>query len=143
MKKLVALMFIIAIAGSILILGGKSGTTQAATTPTAPADLIGHWKQTQNGIESVTMSADISDGSILIRMTFADMSNVYWAGSFAPSSTAAREFDTISNADPDKMLGSLYASKDSTKAFNYKNGVLSYSFTMLGKTTTVHLAKGA
>ena len=109
-------------------------------TPAA-VSLEGHWHQTQSDMPNVIMDADISNGSILIRMDWVSHgSGVYWAGTFDSTYSGSHQ---VSSVDSDLLSGSIFASRDDSKEFTYQDGELSYYFTMLGRTTTVRLAKGA
>lgn len=109
----------------------------------APTNLLGEWHQTKSGIPDIVMDASINPNSIQINMTPQGSTNssIYWLGTFDTSKNSADSFDTTSLGDQDAMQGSIFASLDDRKLFTYKNGDLSFKFTMMGTTTTVHLAK--
>jgi hypothetical protein len=120
----------------------EHGTTSPAALPLPPvvATMDGHWHQTKNDIADVVMSADVTENVISIRMRFRGVEDLYWLGSF-DSVGMTQNLQMTSTADVE-LASSLFGSHDSTKVFKYVNGVLSYEFTMLGKTTTVNLARG-
>lgn len=110
--------------------------------PDIPESLIGNWYQTnsENGIFA-TASVYPSD-SIQINLKTRDGSSIYWMGSFQVSDKKPTDsFTVVSKADPDALAMSIFGSQDSEKTFSYKDGDLSYKFTMLGTTSTVHLSK--
>lgn len=108
--------------------------------PQAPVSLIGQWHQTKD-INGVLMEATIGVNSIQINMKTRDSSSIYWLGSFVTDKAPASKFKTVSLGDTDAMSMSIFGSQDKTKTFDYDYGDLSFTFSMLGTTTTVHLAK--
>ena len=110
-----------------------------------PVSLVGTWTQTEKSTGDILAEAEISNvGSIQINLRTRDSSSIYWMGSFDTSKDGSKPFELTSLADPDAqkvMAKSLFGSQDQSKEFAYKNGELSYKFTMLGTTTTVRLTK--
>lgn len=106
-----------------------------------PKSLIGQWYQTENDIDGVEMQASVSSSSIQIDMQFRDSSEMYWMGSFSGTNSPKRRYTIKSQGDSDAMSLSLFGSQDKNKVFKYKNGVISFEFSMLGETTTVKMAK--
>jgi hypothetical protein len=137
MRKTLA---ILAAIGSISVLtacGGSHGTSI-----TTPSSLLGQWYQTQNGINGTYMTATVTSGHIQVNMkTRGSVSQIYWLGTFDTDKGTSKSFKTVSLGDPDAMAMSIFGSADKTKKFEYKNGLLSYKFSMLGSTTTVKLSK--
>jgi hypothetical protein len=115
---------------------GNAHETPKAATPT---DLIGHWHQTK-GMHDETMDADITSDTIRIHLTMGDSTGVYWIGSFDPNRAISGA--VISLGDTDAMSTQLYASNEKTKTFTYKNGDLSYEFSIMGISSTIHLSHG-
>lgn len=112
----------------------------------APKSFVGDWYQTNSSDNGVYMTASVSaNDSIQITMKTRDSSAVYWMGSFQVSNKKTSDsFKLESKADPDAqkwMASSIFGSQDKSKMFEYKNGDISYKFTMLGVTKTVHLSK--
>lgn len=112
----------------------------------APKSFVGDWYQTNSSDDGVYMTASVSaNDSIQITMKTRDSSAVYWMGSFQVSDKKTSDsFKLESKADPDAqkwMDDSIFGSQDDSKVFTYKNGDLSYEFTMVGVTKTIHLAK--
>jgi len=102
-------------------------------TMTNSVDLTGTWHQSDDG--EMRMTADISNGHIEIMLHSNAISGLYWGGSFLPGDTTRSTFDITSNADE------IGLSQNPTKIFKYKDGQLSYEFTMLGKTRLIHLTR--
>lgn len=124
-----------------IVSGNKS---DAGTKKPSVATLVGDWRQveTDNGI---IMRASVNDNNtIQINMDTRDSSGIYWMGSFPSDRDASGNFKTVSLADPDAqkwMAKSLFGSQDSKKAFTYENGEITFKFTILDTTSTVHLVK--
>lgn len=115
-------------------------------TPASNRVVTGEYHQTK-GMPGTTMSATVTDGKIKVVLLLdsgeegdSDASGTYWVGSFDTSNTSD-SFTVISKADTKTLDASLLGSRDDTKTFTYKNGDLSFDFTMMGTTTTVHMTK--
>lgn len=142
-------IFAVAFLVSISSFTGCGSNKAEVTTDEKPpkiSTLVGDWEQINVEGTGVQMRASVnSNDSIQIRMLTRDSSEVYWMGSFQVSDKNPDEaFAIESNADPDAqkwMRESLFGSQDSTKIFAYKNGEISYDFTMMGVTSTVRLVK--
>jgi hypothetical protein len=121
---------------------GGSADAQG-TSYQVPKSLVGNWYQTENGIDGIIMSASVNrNNTIQINMETRDSGGgIYWMGSFDSGNSPKTSFTTVSLADPDAMKWEIFSSQDQTKSFTYKNGDLSYKFSMMGTTTTVHLRK--
>jgi hypothetical protein len=131
--------------GGFVLVGDNTRTTDPrGVVPVAAAtmvDMNGTWNQTDES--SITMTATITGGKISIDMNTGDTSGVYWLGTFPVGKILADGFTVTSAGDTQAMESDLYASQDSTKTFTYKNGVLSFQFSILGTTRTVHLQRSA
>jgi hypothetical protein len=126
-------------AGGFVLVGDHTRTSDprgiSAVANVQPVNLVGTWNQ-KSGDGGVTMTATItSDGKISIGMSSDVISGAYWAGTFKTSSTDGQ---IVSKADGDPQL-----SQDTTKTFTYKDGDLSFEFSMLGNSATVHLQRSA
>ena len=108
-----------------------------------PADLTGQWKQSNSGSKDSYMTATISGDTIEIYWTSEtdDSKSLYWAGTFTAPTTADEPYVWTSENDHSKTDTALLASMDDTKEFTYQKGVISYSASALGTTTTVKLEK--
>lgn len=109
--------------------GGSSASQNVSV------NLNGTWHQSSNDTSPVDMTADVVDGHIEIFMASSVVDGLYWSGTFV-SDINSNPATVVSVADKDEL------SQDPTKTFTYKNGELSYSFTMLGVTDTIHLSRG-
>lgn len=138
-KTLLALLAIFIL--QVFLVGCGSGNGDAkAGAGTKTESLVGDWHQIGTGIPSTTMTATITEGAIQITLSMGDTSGIYWLGTFTDWNTS-NSFTTISLGDQDAMALDIFASVDTVKTFTYENGDLSYEFSILGNTTTVHLSK--
>lgn len=117
------------------------------TVESKPVSLIGDWHQTK-GMPGVTMRASISVDGIQVNLEFDrdNLGGIFWMGSFDTSDKRSKSFTVTSLVDPDgqKVLNdSLFATSEHTKKFTYKDGDLSFEFSMMGAESTIHLARGA
>jgi hypothetical protein len=120
-----------------------TGAAPVAAVQTTQTSLVGQWHQVQNGFPGATMFAVISIDSIEINLQMQEngdgLTGIYWQGSFNPTLAGVQ----TSKVDVNAMADSLLASEDPTKSFTYDGTDITYSFSMLGVTTTVVLARGA
>jgi hypothetical protein len=119
-----------------------SKTAQAAPPSPTPVSLDGKWKQTNSKSTDSWQAATISGSTIEINWITdkGDTRSLYWVGSVAPPATPGDTFTWTSDKDTSKTAHALLASSDATKVFTYDHGVISYSASILGTTTTVKLA---
>ena len=120
--------------------------SHTVTVESKPVSLVGDWHQTK-GMPGVTMRAAISGDSIQVNLKFDrdNMGGIFWMGSFDTSDQRSQSFTVTSLVDPDgqKVLdSSLFATSEHKKKFTYKDGDLSFEFSMMGVESTVHLARG-
>lgn len=113
-----------------------------ASTNSNPSSLIGDWHQT-NGSETGTgFTAEISAGGIQINYPTRDGSGgIFWLGTFDGTKKSAGSFKVQSKPDPDGMANNLLASNEKIKTFSYKDGVISFDFSILKMHTTIHMTK--
>lgn len=157
MKKLIALC----LAGSIVLTLAACGasdvgesTSEAAEiedvssapestpepTPDPIPDLTGVWIQVDAGDNY--QKATIQGDTIEINWIGADgTSALYWAGSFIAPTTVDEPYTWTSTNDTSRTSSALMASSDETKDFIYDDGTISYSVSMMGVSTTMHLEK--
>lgn len=153
LKRFLVLYVLLAVltAGGIYFAVSANDATTAAASPytksipAKPVSLVGNWHQTK-GMPGVTMTAEISGDSIQINMHFDrdNIGGIFWMGSFDTSDKTG-SFTVTSIPDPDAqkvLAGSMLASSEKTKKFTYKDGDLSYEFSMMGVESTVHLSRG-
>jgi hypothetical protein len=136
--------------GGIFFATAAGGDTTAPpstyTKPIAqkPVSLVGTWHQTK-GMPGVTMTAEVSGDGIQIDMKMDTTHGVFWMGSFDTSDKTDQSFTVISMPDPDAkkaLKNSLFGdSVEKTKKFTYKDGEITYEFSMMGVESTVHLSK--
>lgn len=145
------LIFPMAALASISLLAGcgsnEIDTVSADDKITRVLTLVGDWEQSNIEDVGVRMTASVNDDTIQIWMNSRDSSSLYWMGSFQVSDkNASDSFKLESKADPDaqkRMESSMFGSQDKSKMFEYKNGNISYKFTMLGQTSTIRLSKSS
>lgn len=151
MKKILFSVLIAAIvlAGVGLILNNSVLKSSPAASPMQAStsyDMNGTWNQT-SGMDGVDMTADIEDGTITVTMHLKDESGVYWIGSFEGGSidNTPNTGVLVSQGDVHAMANLLLASQASTKefTFNSKTHDLSFQFSMLGATSTVHMSRSS
>lgn len=144
-KLLISILTVVLLAVVGFVLTGAM-TSNASPKTASNRILTGEYHQTK-GMPNTTMSATIADGKIKVSLRLDSGeegdSNVYrtfWQGTFDTSNTSDT-FTTISKPDVKVVNSSLYGSSETSKKFTYKNGDLSYEFSILGASTTVHLSK--
>lgn len=105
--------------------------------------LVGDWKQTNSKDDASYQAATITSDMIEIYWVSdnGDTKSLYWAGSFVAPTTTEEPYIWESKKDHSKTDTALLASLDDTKTMTYQNGVLSYSASAMGTTTTVKLEK--
>lgn len=122
----------------IAINGNKNEVHGGDPIQTNPAiNWDGTWTQTDES-DAYTMVATIHDGVITININAPDQSALYWTGTWPASVTDTKQTIT-SVADRAALDASLLGSQDATKDFKYEHEVLSYKFTALGVTQTIHM----
>lgn len=131
---------VLAVVTSIFVLTACGGSHDNSAT-SVPASLIGEWRQINAKDVGVMMVASVKPGSIQIDMESRDSTSIYWLGTFDSDKNTAEEFEVVSQGDTDAMTLSIFGSQDKTKSFVYKDGEISYKFTMAGTTSTIRLAK--
>lgn len=133
--------------GLLFLVGCTNHPTQTTDVPytntgvnvpaPSPVTLDGKWEQT-SGMNGVVMTATIADGKIQIDMAMSNVSGLYWAGTFDANSAS---ITIVSKADTNALADDMLASEATSKTFTYKDGDLSYQFSILGMTSTVHLSR--
>lgn len=119
------------------------GSANASDGP-VPKTFAGDWHQVKSGLSGFYMTAEISAGSIQIDLKTRDNTKGhFWLGTFEGDRSTAKPSTFVSVGDQDAMSLEIFASSEKTKKFTYKNGRLSYQFSIMGAETTVYLAKDA
>lgn len=139
---LIVAVIAILVGGSTYFVVSNADARENSPVSKAPISLIGEWHQIKSEPNGILMNAKISAGSIQINLKTRDnVSNIYWLGTFDTDVAPVESVEIISEGDPDAMEKSIFGSRDKNKLFNYANGEISYKFTMMGATTTIHLVK--
>lgn len=139
-KKGGCLTVIIAAFVLIILIGVfTSGNSEDKPKKVEPVDLTGTWRSENN--DGSYHEAVISEDTIEINWITddGDTKSLYWVGTYEAPTEATEEYKWTSEKDIEKTSGSLFASGDDTKEFTYENGILSYSSSMMGVTTTMKL----
>lgn len=149
-RRFMAFALILLLAFSFVACVGKTGDADTIVTPattesnnTKPLDLTGCWDQSNKKSETSYQSASISGTVIEVYWIDTESSSkaLYWAGTYTAPTETKEEYTWDSQNDKSKTDNALLASGDDTKTFTYSKGVISYTVTALGMTTTVELSK--
>ncbi|WP_354498389.1 hypothetical protein [Mycetocola sp. 2940] len=154
MKKFIATFVLVA---ALALTGcGGTGAAPARTSPAAAADeakpveeapkapdLAGSWKQSNSQSETDFMTAAITDDVISVdwELGSEDITAVYWVGTFEAPADATEAHTWTSQRDAAATNTAVMASTDDTKDFTYKEGVISFTVSIQGKSATVELKK--
>lgn len=106
-----------------------------------PSSMIGDWHQVSSGLPKAVMNASITESKIEITLTMQNTTGIFWTGTFDTSQSTDKPFATVSKGDVEAMTMEMYASSEKTKLFTYKDGELSFQFSIMGVSTTVFLSK--
>lgn len=106
-----------------------------------PLDLKGSWVMRAEDGSDTQFQALIEDDYITVQLYGDGSSMIYWAGSYEAPTDAAKEFSWVSQNDKDVTKMSLLGSRDDTKEFRYKDGVLSCDITIQGKDGEIKMEK--
>lgn len=103
----------------------------SACSSSTPATMEGRWAASR-------FDAQVAEGRIKINIVNpkTGSSSLYWDGT-APAVGVEGQF--ISEANTEALKKSMLGSQDETKTFTYDGDTLSFSFTMMGNTTVIHL----
>lgn len=125
----------------------SKGQAEVPATP-APAadgvlDLTGDWKQNNSKSTTDYQVMVISGNTMEIYWVSEEdgTSSLYWAGTFTPPTRGGDTYSWTSTNDHSKTDTALLASGDDTKTFTYRNGVITYSASALGTSTTVRMTR--
>lgn len=152
-RKFLYAFMAVALCFSVTACGGSNNSSngtsnnasvseQASETPTPePLNLDGTWVSENNN--GSYQEAVISGDTIEINWVSdnGETTAIYWIGSYEAPTADIEEYSWTSTRDKEKTDNALMASTDDTKDFSYKDGELSYSVSMMGATTTLHLTK--
>lgn len=138
-KFLVLLAFLILLVSAISL--AACGTSHDASRSNKnPATLVGEWRQI-NASSNGWMTASISSGSIQVNLRGRDSSSIFWLGTFDTSRKPRGKFNIVSIGDQDAMRWDITASSEKKKTFSYNRGVLSFEFSAMGSSATIHMIK--
>lgn len=127
-KRIIALI--------LLFIGAALLTGCAQPSSTEPVDLNGDWSYSS---DSVNFEATVKGEQIQMNLIMDNSEGLYWSGSF---STDALNGDTIvSYADVEALDASMLGSGDEQKNFVFKDGALTFSFTIVGVTQNIVLTR--
>ena len=129
MKKIIGMILI-----PLLLLTATAG---CAATEAGPVDLSGSWVST--GSEA-GFEAEISDGEITVNAVGEDFRALYWQGTF-PTEQVTGETVITSEGDIEALSHALMGSGAETKEFTYSDGDLSFEFSIMGTTRTIHMER--
>jgi hypothetical protein len=148
MKQLLAIMLTLALVLALVACSSDAtapqesdGNNTSASVPTV-LDLTGGWKQVNSNSDESYQIAMIADGTIEIYWSGDDDTTaLYWAGTYIVPSSETNDYSWNSVNDKSRTAMALLASGDDTKTFTHKDGVISYSVSAMGVTTTVELKR--
>ncbi len=144
MKRLLTIAMALALTLTLAACGGNSNAPSGkdgSSTPTV-LDLTGGWKQTNSNSDTSYQVAMITDGTIEIYWKSDDnTTSLYWAGTYVMPTSETNEYAWDSVNDKSRTDSALLASGDDTKTFTHKDGIISYSVSAMGTTTTVKLER--
>src|SRR5699024_9237645 len=118
-----------------------------------PPDLTGAWTQTNSQSESDSMVAEITDDTIAVdwKLDSAEMPSIldedgdgtmtaiYWVGSFTAPDDASEPYSWSSQRDTEATDTALLASTSDSKDFTYEDGVLHFTVSIQGESSTVEM----
>ena len=138
-RQVLALALAGGLALSMLGCGSSSESTTETEVAEEPLSLIGNWEPEELG--DSYQAGFITEDTITIYWISDEgtTASLYWAGTYEAPTEATDSYSWDSENDTDKTDYALLASGDETKTFTYEDGVLSYSVTALGTTTTYEL----
>lgn len=119
------------------------------TTPEKSADIIkekqldltGNWAQEDKEFDEAYHAGYISGDRIEIfwMSDGGESSSLYWSGTYVAPQESEDEYAWDSVNDKTQTEYAMLASGDETKSFNYKDGKISYTASLMGNTATMYL----
>jgi hypothetical protein len=137
-KFLVLLALLAVFVGAVTL--ASCGHSHGVSNSKNPTTMVGEWRQT-NANSDGWMTASISGNSIRVNLRGRDSNSIFWVGSFDTSRRPHGTFKVVSIGDQRAMKWALMASSEKRKTFSYDNGVLSFGFSALNSSTTIHMTK--
>lgn len=148
MKRLLTIALALALTLTLSACGGNTNAPANTDTGNTPEptptvlDLTGGWKQTNPNSDTSYQIAMIADGTIEVYWkSDDDTTSLYWAGTYIAPTTETTEYSWDSANEKSRTDTALLASGDDTKTFTHKDGVICYSVSIMGVTTTVELER--
>ena len=134
MKKLVALMLAFMMMFSLAACGESDTSSENEIT-----SLVGNWEPEE--LDDSYQAGYITEDTIEIFWVSdgGDTVALYWAGTYEDPEEATTSYSWESENDTSKTSTALLASDAETKTFTYEDGILSYSVSVSGTTTTYEL----
>lgn len=145
MKKLIQLIASIFIVISMTACSSNQVTNNTSTKTTETKqllDLSGKWIQEIKKDEGYVAAEIRKDGQIgvFINLKNDEIPWTYWVGTYDAPKDSKDEYKWTSK---NTYTGNgLMASNDKEKEFTYKDGKISFSYTIQGKTVTINLVRG-
>ncbi|WP_022869545.1 hypothetical protein [Yaniella halotolerans] len=156
MKKTLTL---ITVAATCMLVGCGSTDSESSTgsapaeEATQPPELTGAWTQTNSESESDFMVAEITDDTISVDWELdsaeippalddngdGSMTAIYWVGSFTAPDDASDPYSWSSQRDAEATDTALLASTADSKDFTYEDGVLHFTVSIQGESSTVEM----
>ncbi len=138
-QKNKVVLAVLALIASVFMLAA-CGTSRGSSSGKNPSTMVGQWKQVHAN-SSGWMTASISGNSIQVNLQSPDSNSIFWLGTFDSNKKPRGKFKVISIGDQDAMRWDITASSEAQKTFAYDNGVLSFEFSAMGSSTTIHMVK--
>lgn len=128
--------FISTIIAVLFVLTAAACSNAAASSK--PQSWTGTWQTSDK-----FLSAEIAGNNITINIVDQENeeTSLYWKGSWDSSAQFQKGTTVLSKADTAALDASLMGSQDSSKQFTYDGKALTFKFSMLGTTKTMHIRK--
>lgn len=144
MKRLLSIALALVLTFTLAACDGNSNAPSGndESNTLTVLDLIGGWKQKNSKSDTSHQIAMIDDGTIEVYWKADDnTTSLYWAGTYIEPASETNEYSWDSVNDKSRTDTALLASGDDTKTFTHKDGIISYSVSAMGVTTTVELER--
>ena len=125
---------------------GTPSKASAGITSAPEAPVVDITPVTWNGVwvtHPEFMSLEIVDNLVTIHIVTADSKSLFWKGTWDPAAKTIDATKIVSKADISALSSSIMGSSEKTKPFTYANGEITFEFSMMGTTKTVHVVKNS